>query len=427
MVYFISDKQYLNIGFLTYVSVFWIVSSFFTEFYKVYRFTKIYRIVTLLAVQISVFFLGYFAYFGIFKEGEVIGNQAKVLSVITIGIVVFKFSSFYILKKYRSVGKNYRKIIILGQDDTSKKMIDIFKNKKHLGYQYAGYFSNTEKEEEECLGKLNNSFDYILKNGIDEMYCTLSVLSKSQLKEFTKFANKNSKIIKLIPNSNELYNKSLKTEYYEDTMVLSVKTLPLENSNNHFVKRIFDVVFSFLVCVVIMSWLTPLLWLLIKMESKGPALFKQQREGLGGYHFTCYKFRSMKINYTSNKLHATKSDKRVTALGSFLRKTSIDELPQFFNVLKGDMSVVGPRPHMSSLSFEYQKEIENYMERYVVRPGITGLAQASGYRGEVIKHSDIKNRIRLDIFYIENWSIFLDLKIIFQTVINIFKGEEKAY
>ncbi|MCL4141354.1 UNVERIFIED_CONTAM: hypothetical protein GTU68_040945 [Idotea baltica] len=176
-----------------------------------------------------------------------------------------------------------------------------------------------------------------------------------------------------------------------------------------------------------MSWLTPLLWIIVKLESKGPLLFKQEREGKSGKQFVCYKFRSMKINNLSDKIHATKNDVRVTRIGSFLRKTSIDELPQFYNVIKGEMSVVGPRPHMNSLSVVYQKEIDSYIQRFSVKPGITGLAQISGYRGEVKKTSDIKNRIRLDIFYIENWSFLLDIKIILQTIFNVFKGEEKAY
>ena len=179
--------------------------------------------------------------------------------------------------------------------------------------------------------------------------------------------------------------------------------------------------------VFILSWLTPILWILVKLESKGPLIFKQEREGLNGEHFVCYKFRSMKLNSLADKVHASKNDTRITKMGSFLRKTSMDELPQFYNVLFGDMSVVGPRPHLESLSLEYQREVEDYLKRHIVKPGITGLAQISGYRGEIKKKSDIKNRVRLDIFYIENWSFLLDLKIIIQTVLNVFKGEEKAY
>ena len=176
-----------------------------------------------------------------------------------------------------------------------------------------------------------------------------------------------------------------------------------------------------------LSWLIPIFWVLVKLESRGPLIFKQKREGLNGDQFVCYKFRSMRLNKQSHKVHATVNDTRVTKIGSFLRKTSMDELPQFFNVLKGDMSVVGPRPHLQSLSKEYQKEVDDYLKRHVVKPGITGLAQVSGYRGEIKRKSDIKNRVRLDIFYIENWSFLLDIKIILMTVFNIFKGEEKAY
>jgi len=210
-------------------------------------------------------------------------------------------------------------------------------------------------------------------------------------------------------------------------MVLSVKRLPFEFAENSYIKRAFDIAFSFFVCLFVLSWLWPILFVLVKLESKGPLLFRQKREGINGSEFTCYKFRSMKMNKQSGKSHVTKNDTRVTNIGAFMRKTSIDELPQFLNVLKGEMSVVGPRPHLESLSIEYQRDVENYLKRHIVKPGITGLAQVSGYRGEIKKKSDIKNRIRFDIFYIENWSFFLDIKIIFKTILNVFQGEEKAY
>jgi putative colanic acid biosynthesis UDP-glucose lipid carrier transferase len=210
-------------------------------------------------------------------------------------------------------------------------------------------------------------------------------------------------------------------------MVLNVRKLPFDFVESLYKKRIFDIFFSLMVCLLVLSWLIPVLWIIVKIESKGPLIFKQSREGLNGDNFICYKFRSMKLNSLSDKIHATKNDKRVTKVGAFLRKTSLDELPQFINVLLGDMSVVGPRPHIESLSIEYQKDVDDYLKRHIVKPGITGLAQVSGYRGENQKKSDIKNRVRLDIFYIENWSFFLDIKIIIQTVLNVFKGEEKAY
>ena len=427
IVLFINDREFLNVEFLTYINIFWIVISLFSNFYKVYRFTKIYRIFTLLFVQFFLLTLVYFSYFGIFREGDVVHNQFKILVSIIIGISLFKFLSFYALKRYRKGGKNYRNVVILGQDDTSEHVSKIFLEEDMLGYKYHGFFSDIIKNGDGYLGELDDCYDYILNNNIDEIYCTVSALKKEQVKEFTKFANTHSRVIKLIPNSNELYSKNVRAEYYSNTLVLNVERLPLDIAENRVMKRTFDIIFSLFIIVFILSWLVPLMAILIKLESKGPVLFKQEREGLGGYHFVCYKFRSMKVNRLSDKRHATRNDERITRIGAFLRKTSIDELPQFFNVLNGDMSVVGPRPHVSTFSEEYQKEIDNYMERHTVKPGITGLAQVSGYRGEVTKSSDIKNRVRFDIFYIENWSILLDLRIIVQTIFNVFRGEEKAY
>lgn len=427
VIFFVKDKTFYNPIFITYNVLLWLLIAFYTNFYKVYRFTNVFRIFKLLAIQFLVFTLSFFTYFTVFKEGEMIGNQFLILTSILGGIALFKLISFYSLKRYRLEGKNYRNVVILGFDDTSKKVKKLFINKPNLGYRFFGFFSDKESKNQYYLGKLNSSFNYILDKDIDEMYCTLSTLNKEQVKEFTKFANRYNKIIKLIPNSAELYSKNINSEFYGNIKVLSVKKLPFETPENHLIKRTFDIIFSIFIIVFILSWLIPIFWILVKLESKGPLFFKQKREGISGRKFTCYKFRSMKMNSKSNIKHVTKNDERVTHIGSFIRKTSIDELPQFFNVLLGDMSVVGPRPHMTSLSFEYQKDIENYIERHAVKPGITGLAQISGYRGEVKRKSDIKNRVRLDIFYIENWSFFLDIKIIVQTVLNVFIGEEKAY
>ena len=188
-----------------------------------------------------------------------------------------------------------------------------------------------------------------------------------------KFAIDKNIVLKLIPNSSELYSKNQSIEYYDDAlMVLNVNKLPFEFTENFYIKRVFDVFFSVFVCITILSWVWPILWVLVKLESKGPLLFKQGREGINGEEFICYKFRSMKINEQSDKVHATKNDSRVTKMGAFLRKTSMDELPQFLNVLKGDMSIVGPRPHLESLSLEYQKDVDDYLKRHIVKPGITG-------------------------------------------------------
>ncbi len=428
IVYFISDRAFLNVSFLSYISVFWFITSYFFGFYKVYRYTRFLSLIRLLGSQFLLFILGYFAYFGIFKEGVVVHNQFLILTSIIFSISSIKFLWLLFLKKYRAVGNNFRTTVVVGLDDSSKNIIKLFKSKSNLGYKYLGFFSRKDSENNECLGNLNGLFKYVTENSVDEIYCSLTSLKKNQIKEINKFAIEKNIGLKLIPNSSELYSKNQSIEYYDDAlMVLNVNKLPFEFSENFYIKRIFDIFFSLFVCVFVLSWLWPILWFFVKFESKGPLLFKQGREGIKGKEFTCYKFRSMTLNKDADKVHATKNDARVTKVGAFIRKTSMDELPQFINVLFGDMSVVGPRPHLESLSLEYQKDVDDYLKRHIVKPGITGLAQVSGYRGEIKKAADIKNRVRLDIFYIENWSFFLDIKIIIKTVLNLFKGEEKAY
>ena len=428
ITYFVYDKEYLNIFFLSYISFFWLVTSYFFAFYEVHRHTKVLNLLRLLVKQFLFFILGYFAYFGIFKEGVIVNNQFLILILTIISISFVKLSWLFLLKKYRSFGNNFRTTIVIGFDDSSKNIIKLFKSKSNLGYKYLGFFSDKIYKDKEYLGNLDAIFEYAEKHVVDEIYCSLSTLNQKQIKKINKFALNKDIILKLIPDGNELYSKNQSIEYYDDSlMVLNVNKLPFDFTENFYLKRFFDIFFSIFVCLFILSWLIPILWIIVKLESEGPLVFKQGREGLNGKEFTCYKFRSMRMNKQSNKIHAIKNDARVTKVGAFLRKTSMDELPQFLNVLLGDMSVVGPRPHLETLSLEYQKDVDNYLKRHIVKPGVTGLAQVGGYRGEIKKRSDIKNRVRLDIFYIENWSFFLDIKIIMQTVLNVFKGEEKAY
>jgi putative colanic acid biosynthesis UDP-glucose lipid carrier transferase len=428
ITYFVYDKEYLNIFFLSYISFFWLVTSYFFAFYEVHRHTAVLSLLRLLVKQFLFFILGYFAYFGIFKEGVIVNNQFLILILTIISISFVKLSWLFLLKKYRSFGNNFRTTIVIGFDDSSKNIIKLFKSKSNLGYKYLGFFSDKIYKDKEYLGNLDAIFEYAEKHVVDEIYCSLSTLNQKQIKKINKFALNKDIILKLIPDGNELYSKNQSIEYYDDSlMVLNVNKLPFDFTENFYLKRFFDIFFSIFVCLFILSWLIPILWIIVKLESEGPLVFKQGREGLNGKEFTCYKFRSMRMNKQSNKIHAIKNDARVTKVGAFLRKTSMDELPQFLNVLLGDMSVVGPRPHLETLSLEYQKDVDNYLKRHIVKPGVTGLAQVGGYRGEIKKKSDIKNRVRLDIFYIENWSFFLDIKIIMQTVLNVFKGEEKAY
>lgn len=426
VIYFTSDSDYYNLAFIGFIISFWTVSSILTKYYQVLRFTKFLRLLRLATRHYFIFTLGFFAFFGIYKEGFIVNNQFLILTTILITTFSLKILIFFSLKWYRNLGRNFRKVVVIGIDDSSKKIITLFNKNKTLGYKYLGCFSN--KIYNDKIGSIEDSFQFIIDNSVDEIYCSLKELNSNTVSKIRSFSNSNNINLKLIPDSGKLYSKDQSIEFYDDTLVvLNVKKLPFEFNENYIIKRVFDFFLAVFVCLFIMSWLIPILWVLIKIESKGPAIFSQKREGVDGIQFICYKFRSMKLNNQADKVHAVENDNRVTRLGALMRKTSIDELPQFFNVLKGDMSVVGPRPHLPSLSSEYQKDVDDYLKRHLVKPGITGLAQVSGYRGEIKKKSDIKNRVRLDVFYIENWSFLLDVKIILMTVFNVFKGDENAY
>jgi putative colanic acid biosynthesis UDP-glucose lipid carrier transferase len=427
IVHTIPDKEYANFHFLSYILIFWLSIAYYTKFYKVYRYTQVSILVSLVLSQFFIFSLAFLSYFTVFREGEIINNQVLLFSLIIGFITFFKFSIFFLLQKYRSEGNSYRNIVYFGDHSSSKKLEVLFHSKNKWGYRYFGFFSNNSVDSKNYLGHSKKGFKYIEQNEIDEIYCDPSEVNFVQLIKLTKYAEEKKLQLRLLPRNKAIYSKDFILEYFGTTPILKPKPLPFEKIETHFLKRILDIIISTFVCLFILSWLLPILWLVISIDSKGPLFFKQKREGINGSQFLCYKLRSMKINNDAEKVSASKYDARITEVGAFLRKTSLDEFPQFFNVFLGDMSIVGPRPHMNAHTRKYTNEVENYSLRHSVKPGITGLAQISGYRGEVVKDSDIKNRVRLDIFYIENWSFFLDIKIIAKTFFNVFIKEEKAY
>jgi len=426
-VHTIPDKEYANFYFLSYILIFWLSIAYYTKFYKVYRYTQVSLLVSLILSQFFIFSLAFLSYFTVFREGEIINNQVLLFSLITGFITFFKFSIFFLLQKYRSEGNSYRNIVYFGDHSSSKKLELLFHSKNKWGYRYFGFFSNNSVDSKNYLGHSKKGFKFIEQHEIDEIYCDPSEVSFVQLIKLTKYAEEKKLQLRLLPRNKAIYSKDFILEYFGTIPILKPKPLPFEKIETHFLKRILDIIISIFVCLFILSWLLPILWLVISMDSKGPLFFKQKREGINGSQFLCYKLRSMKINNDADKISASKYDDRITKVGAFLRKTSLDEFPQFFNVFLGDMSIVGPRPHMNAHTRKYTDEVENYSFRHSVKPGITGLAQISGYRGEVVKDSDIINRVRLDIFYIENWSFFLDIKIISKTFFNVFIKEEKAY
>ncbi len=346
-------------------------------------------------------------------------------------LMISRYLSMKLLKYIRAKGYNFKTFIIIGANDTGEQMRKILAKDLTYGYRFLGFFDENNNQIP-VLSPLLGGFDdvekFIIKEQVDEMYVALHIDNIEIINKLVQICEHYMVRIKFIPDF-QLYTKSNKVEvsFYENTPVLMFRPEPLEFTVNRILKKIFDICFSLAVIILIFPWLFPVVMLLIIIESPGPVFFTQKRSGRDNKSFTCLKFRSMSLNDHSDSKQAKKGDSRVTRFGAFIRKTSIDELPQFFNVFWGDMSIVGPRPHMVNHTKQYTQLINNYLVRQYAKPGITGWAQVNGYRGETRELIDMENRVEYDIWYIENWSLLLDIKIIIKTVINIFKGEENAY
>ena len=419
------DKNFEYLNYIIFVSFAWIVLSLKSNFYEIYRFTHVAKIMSLLVKQGIIFFLIVFAFFGYYKEVDTEAlSIIKYVFLVMIFVAVVKFAVFFLLKKYRKLlGGNNRNVVILGLNQKTDQLRKFFLDNHEYGYRLKKTFDISGEDKvslEEC-------FNFAMENEIDEIYSSVGEIQNKDLVKLIDFADNNLIILKFLPDNKEIYTKKLDFSYYGFLPILSMRKIPMDEPVNKFIKRSFDILISLIIIIGILSWLTPLLGLAIKLESKGPIFFKQRRNGLDYKEFFCYKFRSMRPNPEAHLHQVKKGDERITRVGRVIRKTSMDELPQFINVLKGEMSAVGPRPHMVSHTHMYAERIDKFMVRHFIKPGITGLAQVSGYRGEVESDKDIINRVKYDIFYLENWSLFLDLKIVFQTIYNAIRGEEKAY
>ncbi|MNQ36638.1 UDP-glucose:undecaprenyl-phosphate glucose-1-phosphate transferase [compost metagenome] len=347
-------------------------------------------------------------------------------------LMISRYLSMKLLKYVRAKGYNFKTFIIVGANKSGEKIRKVLAKDLTFGYRFLGFFDETNNNQivdsNLIIGKFDDVEKFVIDKKIDEMYVALHIDNIEIINELTRICEQNMIRIKFIPDF-QLYTKASKVEvaFYENTPVLMFRPEPLEFASNRLLKKAFDICFSGLVILLVFPWLFPIIMIIIKLESPGPVFFKQERSGRDNRSFMCIKFRSMYINGLAHNKQAEKGDSRITKFGAFIRKTSIDELPQFFNVFLGDMSVVGPRPHMVNLAKEYSDLINNYLVRQYAKPGITGWAQVNGFRGETKVLSDMENRVEYDIWYIENWSFLLDMKIIVKTVINIFKGEENAY
>lgn len=334
----------------------------------------------------------------------------------------------FLLKRYLpSMGRvemlNY---IVIGYCDVLKKVEGTISNAHLEKVNYLGSFGENIPDSHKRIGDIHGIYDFIKSNKVNMILYASDEMKGKEVRELMNYSLLNFIDFKIIPLEVELISRGVKMEVHNGYPIISVKDENIARLRNRFLKRSFDIVFSFLVIVFIMSWLYPLLSFLIKMQSPGPALFNQKRVGYRNKYFICHKFRSMIMNDEADTKQATKNDSRITKIGAFMRKTNLDEMPQFFNVLKGDMSVVGPRPHPVNLDKELGDEMEEYILRHYTKPGITGWAQVNGFRGPTKTEKSKKGRTSHDVWYLRHWSFLLDIKIVFLTVFGK-KTQENAF
>jgi putative colanic acid biosynthesis UDP-glucose lipid carrier transferase len=440
IAYFVADNTFLfwtKNHYLPVVLVFnliWLLAANITGLYEqvlTKDSIKTYRGV----IKTYLLFLSFTSFAVIILIGSqsyFITREYLIYSLILFGffLSVWKLIFLSIRKSERASLIDNRTFVIVGGGRIGQDLYHFFAGNPELGYKLMGFFDDnkeTIKDKQVYSGSVKDCIRYVISNRVDEIFCTLPNSESDKVEQLMLEADKNLIRFKFVPEYYDFAKRPTYVENFGHIPVISVRPEPLENMLNRFMKRIFDVLFSLFIISFVFSWLFPILAALIKIGSKGPIFFVQIRSGRDNKPFKCYKFRSMKVNADSNKKQATRGDNRITKLGSFLRRSSLDELPQFFNVIIGNMSVVGPRPHMISHTKQYSQLIDKFMVRHFLKPGITGYAQINGLRGETKTTEAMLKRVEADVWYLENWSFLLDLKIIFLTVWNAVRGEENAF
>ena len=347
-----------------------------------------------------------------------------------------KFTLSRLLHLFRRHGRNLRHMLIVGAGDLGKKFYESAKHNSHFGYNIVGFLDDKQKQflNGQYLGKINELDGYLNTLKVDDVIITLPNYATERIEEVIHICEKHTTRVKIIPDYFNFISSKYKISMFGHFPIISVREDRINELHWRLLKRGFDIFATILLFIFVFSWLWPLIGLIIKLTSPGPVFYKQERWGRDNRHFITYKFRSMRTDHCGENdengkfQQVIKNDPRVTKIGKFLRKTNLDELPQFWNVLKGgEMSIVGPRPHPTPLNLESKDKVNLYMLRHLVKPGITGWAQVNGFRGETKELSKMQKRIDHDIWYIENWSFWLDIQIIFLTLWNMIKGDPNAY
>ncbi len=418
-------------SFWVFINITWLILCFFSGTYgeKV-----IIQFETFTKRTLQVYILWVIAlFFYLFFSREIQVSRFFILVFITsfaTGLFLNRFLYVGIRQYYKNRDYLFNRVIILGYNETALKLASYFEEEA-INTNLLGFVEDeanvTELSHYPILSGLSNVMQVAKDMDVQEIFSTITPEQNEFIYTLMSQAEDECIRFKVVPNLSYFFSKPVIVDYIRDLPILSLRSEPLDDMGNRVKKRVLDVALSLFVVIFILSWLIPILGLLILLESRGPIFFSQKRTGKNNQEFNCLKFRSMKPNKDSDSKQATKNDMRVTRIGKFIRKTSLDEFPQFINVLKGEMSLVGPRPHMVKHTTDYSKIVDQYMIRHFLKPGITGWAQINGFRGEITDPKQIKMRVANDLWYLENWNVWLDMRILFLTVYHVFRGDKNAY
>lgn len=367
-----------------------------------------------------------------------IGSEAISARFFTYFYVIFFFclagyrlTFRYILKKYRKYGGNSRSVILVGGNKSMAELYNEMASDPTIGFHVIGYFDDQPSSNFPAsipyLGLPKETLAYLQSEPVEQVYCCLPSIRSEEILPIISYCENHLIHFFGTPDVRNYLHRRMHFDMFGNVPIFTIREEPLAQLENRMLKRTFDIFFSALFLITLFPIVYLIIGIAIKASSPGPVFFKQKRSGESGRVFWCYKFRSMRVNKDSDKQQATKNDPRKTKLGNFLRKSSIDELPQFINVFLGQMSVVGPRPHMLKHTQEYSRLIDKYMVRHLIKPGVTGWAQVTGFRGETKELWQMEGRVEKDIWYLEHWTFLLDLYIIYKTVKNALQKEKEAY
>ncbi len=417
------------------LAIIWFIYAGISRFYDEFRSRNFWFEIVAVGKATLAQLLGSVVVLFFLKEDEISRFFVVAYALLLfIGLTVEKFMFRQVLEYLRRRGRNLRNLVIVGAGKIGRRFYDAVQENPQFGYKLLGFVDDTKKPElnGQYLGKIEDLERLIEEKEVRDVIIALPGKATDKLEQVIRTCERYTTRVRIVPDYANLVSGKSSVSMFGRFPVISVREEKLNEIHWKALKWSFDFLFTSVLFLTFFWWLWPLIAVAIKMSSKGPVFFKQERWGRENKRFYAYKFRSMvatsiDVDENGKYQQASKDDPRITGIGKFLRKTNLDELPQFWNVLKGEMSVVGPRPHPTPLNIESRASIPGYMHRHFVKPGVTGWAQVNGYRGETRETALMKKRVEHDVWYIENWSFGLDLRIILMTIWQTVRGDPNAY